>query len=139
MDVDSTVKSVPDRANETSRKQRDGTEFIGVDGEETGESDLRFIERQLPEDGDQMASDASPIRRLELCLHNLERELEHHGNELGDILQLTLYLTEMNAYEQANSTYEQCFDEEYSICTTVGVCELLGGAAVPINTAAAVE
>jgi len=37
------------RASETSRKQRDGTEFIGGYGQKTGDSDLLFIEGQLPD------------------------------------------------------------------------------------------
>lgn len=41
-----------DRASENSRQQRDGTEFIGGYDKKTGDSDLLFIEGQLPEDGD---------------------------------------------------------------------------------------
>ena len=50
-----------------------------------------------------------------------------------DVFQLTLYLAEMDAYEQVNSTYEQYFKETYPARITVGVCELLGGAAVTID------
>jgi 2-iminobutanoate/2-iminopropanoate deaminase len=52
MGTDVTSKSKPVRASETSRKQRDGTEFIGGYGKKTGDSDLLFIEGQLPEDGE---------------------------------------------------------------------------------------
>ena len=139
METNSIRKLKPGRASETSRKQRDGTEFIGGYGQKTGDSDLLFIEGQLPEEGDRIASDVSPTRQLDLTLRNLETELERHGKDMNNVLQLTLYLAEMEAYEQVNSTYEQYFEETYPARTTVGVCELLGGAAVTIDAVVAVE
>ena len=105
----------------------------------TGESDRRFIEGRRREDGGQVTSDASPSRQSGLRLHNLERELERHGDELRDILQLTLYLTEMDADEQVDRTDEQYCDDAFLRCTTVSVCKLLGGSAVPIDAVVAVE
>lgn len=90
MEANSVTESQLSRASESSRKQRDGTEFIGSYGKKTGDSDLLFIEGQLPEDGDRIASDASPVRQLELCLGNLETQLERHRKEMSDVLQLTL-------------------------------------------------
>jgi 2-iminobutanoate/2-iminopropanoate deaminase len=132
-------ESPPVRASATNRKQRDGPDFIGAFGRKTGESDLLFIESQLPESSDGIASDESPARQLELCMQSLATQVQHHGKELGDILQLTLYLTEMDAYDDVNDTYEQYFDDGYPARTTVGVCELLGGAAVTIDAIVAVE
>jgi 2-iminobutanoate/2-iminopropanoate deaminase len=128
-----------DRASESSRKQRDGTAFIGGFGKKTGDSDLLFVEGQLPEDGDRIASDEPPARQLERCLKNLEAELERHGTDLRDVLKLTLYLAEMDAYERVNDSYEQYFDETHPARTTVGVCELLGGAAVTVDAVVAIE
>jgi 2-iminobutanoate/2-iminopropanoate deaminase len=139
MVMDSMTASQPVRASATSRKQRGGTEFVGGYGKKTGDSDLLFIEGQLPVDGDQVASDAPPARQLELCLGCLETRLERRGKELRDILQLTLYLADMDAYERVNDTYEQYFDETYPARTTVGVCELLGGATVTVNAVVAIE
>lgn len=45
----------------------------------------------------------------------------------------------MDAYREVNGTYEQYFDETYQARTTVGVRELLGGAAVSIDAVVAVE
>ena len=93
--------------------KRDGAEFIGGYGQKAGDSDLRFIEGQLPEEGDRIASDASPTRQLELALRNLETELKRYGRDINDVFQLTLYLAEMDAYEQVDNTYEQYFEETY--------------------------
>jgi len=46
---------------------------------------------------------------------------------------LTLYPAEVDAHEQVDNTYEQYFKEMCSARATVGVCELLGGAAIIIN------
>ena len=45
----------------------------------------------------------------------------------------------MDAYEQVNETDERYFEETYPARTTVGACELLGGAAVTVNAVVAVE
>ncbi|MFC4408282.1 RidA family protein [Haloarchaeobius iranensis] len=58
---------------------------------------------------------------------------------MSDVLQLTLYLAEMDAYQRVNDTYEHYFDEAYPARTTVGVCELLGGAAVTVDSVVAME
>jgi 2-iminobutanoate/2-iminopropanoate deaminase len=133
------TESLQVRASETSRKQRDGSKFIGGYGKKTGDSDLLFIEGQLPEYDGKIARDESPSRQLELCIENLEEELSRHGREVADILQLTLYLADMSAYEPVNETYEQFFDETYPARSTIGVCELLGGASVTVDAVVAVE
>ncbi|MFC4407859.1 RidA family protein [Haloarchaeobius iranensis] len=139
MEANSVSDSQLVRASESSRKQRDGAEFIGGYGKKTGDSDLLFIEGQLPEEGDRIASDASPERQLDLCLQNLETELERQGKEMSDVLQLTLYLAEMDAYERVNDTYKQYFEETFPARTTVGVCELLGDATVTVDAVVAIE
>jgi 2-iminobutanoate/2-iminopropanoate deaminase len=58
---------------------------------------------------------------------------------MSDVLQLTRCLAEMDAYKQVNSTYEQYFEETYPARTTIGVCELLGDAAVTIDAVVAIE
>ena len=132
-------RSIPDRASEASRRQRDGTEFVGGYGTKTGDSDLRFIEGQLPEHEGRVESDESPAQQLELALRNLEVELNQRGQGMDDVLQLTLYLTDMDACESVNETYERYFEDTYPTRTTVGACELLGGATVTADAAAALE
>ena len=129
----------PDRASTPDRKQRDGTAFVGAFGKTTGESDLLFVEGQLPEDDDRVLSDAPPAEQLERCLGNLDAQLERHGSDRSDVLQLTLYLADLDAYETVNDAYESYFDDAYPARTTVGVSELLGGAAVTVDAVVALE
>lgn len=139
MQPEQANKPISDRASETSRRQRDGTEFIGGYGMKTGDSDLRFIEGQLPEHEGRVESDESPAQQLELALQNLEAKLNQRGQGMDDVLQLTLYLADMDAYESVNETYERYFQEPYPARTTIGACELLGGAAVTVNAVTALE
>ena len=98
-----------------------------------------FIEGQLPEHEGRVESDESPAQQLELALRNLEVELNQRGQGMDDVLQLTLYLTDMDACESVNETYERYFEDTYPTRTTVGACELLGGATVTADAAAALE
>lgn len=128
-----------DRASESSRRQRDGSRFVGGYGQKIGSSDLRFLEGQLPMDGDRVASEEPPSQQLERCLEQLETALVAHNRTLEDVLQMTLYLTDMDSYDAVNETYERYFDDPYPARTTVGVSELLGNAAVTVDAIAAVD
>ncbi|WP_114578442.1 RidA family protein [Saliphagus sp. LR7] len=139
MQSEQASQTVPNRASEPSRKQREGAEFIGGFGKKTGNSDLRFIEGQLPEHEGQVESDESPSQQLELALQNLEVKLNQRGQGMDDVLQLTLYLADMDAYESVNEAYKQYFNDTRPARTTVGVCELLGGAAVTVDAVVALE
>ena len=132
-------RSIPERASEASRKPYDGTESMGGYGTKIDDSSFRFIEGQLPEHEGRIESDESPAQQLELALQNLETKLNQRGQEMDDVLQLTLYLTDMDAYESVNETYERYFEDTYPARTTVGACELLGGAAVTVDAVAALE
>lgn len=132
-------KARPNRASETTRKQRNGTGFVGGLGQKTGDSDLLFVEGQLPKDGDDIVSHEPPPKQLERSLQNLESVLDEHGKDTSDILKLTLYLADVDAYEDVNETYEAYFDETYPARTTVGVSELLGSAAVTVDAVVALE
>lgn len=134
-----TAESSLDRASESSRKQRAGTDFTGAFGKKTGSSDLLFLEGQLPEQDEEVVRSESPPQQLEICLENLEVALSRHGRELADVLQLTLYLADMESYEQVNEAYERVFDETCPARTTVGVCNLLGGAAVSVDAVVPIE
>ncbi|QRV13524.1 RidA family protein [Haloterrigena salifodinae] len=133
------VRTTPARASESGRRQRDGTAFTGAFGTKTGSSDLLFVEGQLPESDGRLRADEPPSRQLERCLANLESELERRGRTADDVLKLTLYLAEMDAYEDVDETYQSYFDETHPARTTVGVCDLLGGAAVTVDAVVAIE
>ncbi|QSX00311.1 RidA family protein [Haloterrigena alkaliphila] len=134
-----SVRTTPARTSESGRRQREGTAFTGAFGKKTGSSDLLFVEGQLPESDGRLRTDESPSRQLERCLTNLESELERRGRTTDDVLKLTLYFAEMDAYEAVDEIYRAYFDETRPARTTVGVCDLLGGAAVTVDAVVAIE
>jgi enamine deaminase RidA (YjgF/YER057c/UK114 family) len=83
---------------------------MGGYGTKIDDSNLRFIEGQLPEHEGRVESDESPAQQLELVLQNLEAKLNQRGQGMDNVLQLTLYLADMDAYESINETYERYFD-----------------------------
>ncbi len=76
---------------------------------------------------------------MELCLNNLEVKLTDQGRSPDDVLQITIYVADMDAYDEMNAVYEQHFQDVYPARTTVGVCDLLGGASVTLEAVVAVE
>lgn len=138
--ANSTSKSrVVARASEPTRKQRGGTEFTGAFGQRTGDSDLLFVEGQLPERDGVVVDDADPSEQLELCLDNLAATLDRRDLDAENVVKVTLYLADVDAYERVDETYERYFEGTYPARTTVGVSELLGGASVTVDAVVAVE
>ncbi|ELY87359.1 endoribonuclease L-PSP [Natrialba hulunbeirensis JCM 10989] len=127
------------RASNPTRRQRDGTAFVGGFGKTTGDSDLLFVEGQLPERDGTVQHHLTAPEQLERCLATLESKLAAHGSELEGILQVTIYVTDMDSYDEINAVYERHFQEPYPSRTTVGVCDLLGGAAVTLDAVVALE
>lgn len=127
------------RASALGRKQRAGTKFTGGYGKKTGESDLLFLEGQLPTvDGD-VETDQSAAEQMERCLVNLRAALDTHDRTLDDVLKITVYLTDLSQYESVNNVYRGAFDEQLPARAVVGVSELLGGATVQLEAVAAIE
>lgn len=81
----------------------------------------------------------SPAEQAELCLDSLTATLAQRGCSTEDVLQVSLYLTDLDAYEDVNAAYERYFAEPYPARTTLGVSELLGGASVQLDAVVAVE
>jgi 2-iminobutanoate/2-iminopropanoate deaminase len=73
---------------------------------------------------------------LETALDAVEAELEKSGLDLGDVVDVTVYLTDMERYGELNRIYARRFPEPYPARTTVAVSRLPGGARVEIHAIA---
>ena len=73
---------------------------------------------------------------FETALDAVEAELERSGLDLGDVVSVTVYLTDMERYEELNRIYARRFPEPYPARTTVAVAGLPGGARVEIHAVA---
>ena len=74
---------------------------------------------------------------FETALDAVEAELEASGLDLGDVVNVTVYLTDMERYEELNRIYARRFPEPFPARTTVGVARLPAGATVEIHAIAA--
>ncbi|NGM70359.1 RidA family protein [Natronolimnobius sp. AArcel1] len=118
------------------RYQRNRPEFQGAFAQMTGESDLVFVEGKLPVGEGEVQNELPIEQQTGLCLERLDEELSHHDLGLNDVLETTMYLSELDSYEEANEAYIQYFESLYPARTTIGVAELLGGAGIMVRAIA---
>jgi 2-iminobutanoate/2-iminopropanoate deaminase len=72
------------------------------------------------------------------CLENLAAVCQAAGATLGDAVRLTVYTTEMSAFNQINEVYESFFESDPPARVAIGVAALPRGAKVEIDAVVAV-
>jgi len=72
-------------------------------------------------------------------LENLKHVVEAAGSSLGRILQITVYLTDMEKFGEMNEVYGAFFDGEYPARVTLGVSALAKHAMVEMQAVALVK
>ncbi|GAB7021020.1 RidA family protein [Halostagnicola bangensis] len=108
-------------------------------GNRIGASDLVFLEGILP------GNDASTLNKLSIeeqtsnCFEKLEAILATRGLDLGDVLKLTVHLTDPANRDAVDDVYSDRFDGEYPPRTTIGVCSLPADASVQFDVIAVEE
>jgi 2-iminobutanoate/2-iminopropanoate deaminase len=75
-------------------------------------------------------------REVETAIEALESELERLGLGLGDVVAVTVYLTDMSTYAEMNAVYARRFPEPWPARATVAVAALPGGARVELSATA---
>jgi reactive intermediate/imine deaminase len=66
-------------------------------------------------------------------LRNIATALEAAGKDLGDVLRVGVYLTDMANFDAMNDAYIEHFAEPYPARTAIGVAALPLGAAVEMD------
>jgi reactive intermediate/imine deaminase len=110
---------------------------VGAYSQATTNGDVLFTAGQLPltTDGD-LLDDESVATQTEQCLENVEAILESEGLGLGDILKTTIYLADIEDFDEMNETYGSFFDEEPPARSAVEVGNVPKGAALEIEVIA---
>ncbi len=62
--------------------------------------------------------------QTEGAIENLQHTLQEHGVSLADVVDLTVFLTNMNDYSDFNEVYNRFFAASLPARTTIGVREL---------------
>lgn len=72
-------------------------------------------------------------------LDNLKSVLEAAGSSMQRILQITIYLTDMDSFDEMNLVYGTYFAEEFPARVTVGVASLAKDAMVEMQAVALLD
>ena len=113
---------------------------VGAYSQATTNGDLVFTAGQIPltPDGELLA-DAPIAEQTERALDNLVAVLEEAGASPADVLKTTVFLADIDDFEEMNETYAGYFDESPPARSAVEVGALPKGAGVEIEAVAVVE
>ena len=115
-------------------------EAVGAYSQATTNGDLVFTAGQIPltPDGDLLA-DASIAEQTEQALDNLVAVLDEAGAAPADVLKTTVFLADIDDFEEMNETYAGYFEESPPARSAVQAGALPKGAGVEIEAVAVVE
>ena len=95
---------------------------------------LLFVSGQVAQDpATGKLIDGDTGRQTEQILANLAVVLAAAGKNLGDVVRVGVYLTDMTDFAAMNDVYARHFTNPYPARTTIGVAALPLGAAVEID------
>jgi 2-iminobutanoate/2-iminopropanoate deaminase len=102
----------------------------------TGE--LLFCSGQVPLDpaGGELVGD-TPAEQARRCLENLRAVCEAAGTSLQRAVRVTVYMTDLRAFDEVNEVYAGFFSEQPPARVAVGVAALPRGAYVEIDAVVA--
>ncbi|MFC7046138.1 Rid family detoxifying hydrolase [Halobacteriaceae archaeon GCM10025711] len=116
----------------------DAPAAVGAYSQATTDGNLVFTAGQLPLTPDGELLDDAPVAdQTERCLANVEAILEAEGLDMGDVLKATIFLDDVDDFDEMNETYASFFDEEPPARSAVEVGSVPKGAAVEIEVVAA--
>ena len=96
-------------------------DFIYVSGTSSRLPDNSFVGVKVDEFGTTTLDIAAQTQAV---IENIEEILRNAGSSLNDLVQLTVYLVNMNDFGAYNEVYGRFFDEEGPTRTTVAVHQL---------------
>ncbi|WP_435072807.1 Rid family detoxifying hydrolase [Halorubrum sp. HHNYT27] len=115
-------------------------EAVGAYSQATTNGELVFTAGQIPltPDGD-LLDDAPIAEQTEQALDNLVAVLEEAGAAPTDVLKTTVFLADIDDFDEMNETYAGYFDESPPARSAVQAGALPKGAGVEIEAVAVVE
>jgi 2-iminobutanoate/2-iminopropanoate deaminase len=117
----------------------DAPAAVGAYSQAIATGDVVFTAGQIPltPEGDLLDGAAIDVQ-TEQALENAAAVLAAAGSELGNALKVTVYLTDMEAFDAMDAAYESFFDEEPPARSAVGVASLPKNVDVEIEVVAQV-
>ncbi|MXR42563.1 RidA family protein [Halobaculum sp. WSA2] len=107
---------------------------VGAYSQATTNGDLLFTAGQIPLTPDGELKDDAPIaEQTELALDNLLAIVEEAGGDASDVLKTTVFLADIDDFEEMNETYATYFTEEPPSRSAVQAGALPKGVGVEIE------
>ena len=101
---------------------------------------LIYVSGQLPMDLKTREPFAGPIEeQTELALRNVEAVLQAAGSDLDHVVQMTIYVSEMELWGRVNETYARVMGDHRPARAIVPVKDLHFGTQIEIQAVAAVK
>ena len=101
---------------------------------------LIFVSGQLPRNAETGEVETGAIEaQTELALRNVEQILLEAGSDLNHVLQMTIYVSEMELWDRVNETYARILGEHKPARAIVPVKDLHFGTKIEIQAIAAVK
>ena len=116
----------------------DAPEAVGAYSQATSDGDLVFTAGQIPMTPDGELLDDEPIAaQAEQSLSNVEGILSEEGLDMSDVLKVTVFLDDIDDFDEMNETYAGFFDDEPPARSAVEVANLPKGVGIEIEAIAA--
>ena len=118
----------------------DAPAAVGAYSQAATDGSIVFTAGQIPftPDGESKA-DASITEQTELVLDNVTAVLDEAGADLTDVLKMTIFLADIEDFDEMNETYAGYFEEEPPARSAVQAGALPKGVSVEIEAIAVVE
>jgi reactive intermediate/imine deaminase len=118
----------------------DAPAAVGAYSQATTNGDVLFTAGQLPMTPDgELLDDASVATQTERALENVAAILESEGLGMGDVLKMTVYLDDIEDFEEMNGTYAEFFEAEPPARSAIEVGSVPKGAALEVEAIADAE
>jgi reactive intermediate/imine deaminase len=115
-------------------------EAVGAYSQATTNGDLVFTAGQIPMSPEgELLDDEDIATQTEQALDNIVAVLAEAGAEPADALKMTVYMDDIEEFEEMNETYATYFDEEPPARSAVEVANLPKGVGVEIEAIASLE
>ncbi len=99
---------------------------------------LIFVAGQIHNKADGSVVEGSVKDKMAQIMQNISEILKAAGANLGDVVKVTVYVTDMKQMPELNEEYPKYFNEPYPAREAVGVKELPLGATIEISVVAAI-
>ena len=118
----------------------DAPAAVGAYSQATTTDDLLFTAGQLPLTTDGELLDDEPVDvQARQCLENVQAILAAEGLDMSDVLKVSVFLDDVDDFEEMNDTYADFFDDEPPARSAIEVGAVPKGAALEIEAIAAKE